>query len=286
MKRIYGLLGLVLVMLLILAAPALAAPPSPNVPATGGNPPRAHRRRPVRPWIGEIVDVADDALTILLPNGEQRTIVVDGETHIIVPEVVDASLADLQAGMRVRVGLYPEGGIPPRAETILMIPEDAAYLRGEIRDIGVDGFTIETRLAQTISVTVNAATRYWVPGAPEAALEQLQAGDQVRLGGQWIDAAMFHAWLVHVEQKDRVTRVRGRILEIDEQSFKIGTLDGLVTVVPAEEARYRVRGNEEAEFASLHERQWVQVVGEWKDEGAFVLARLIVGMPGGGLLPR
>ncbi len=277
-------LTMVALTLLALAVPVAAAPPTP-----GTQPNVARAERPEnRPIFGTVAQIEAESLTVEGRDGRTFTFALTEETRYIVPDVVDPTVDDLHEGDRVRVTTRREAGADlPQALVVAVVPEETALLRGEITALNAASFTLETRLEQTIAVTVNAATLYFVPGDSEAdSVESLRVGDRVEVVGRWIDATTFHGWIVRVNRSSRLGRAWGRILTLGEAEFTLGTPDGVLTIHVDDETRYRVPDDETPNFDALEEGAFVAVAGEKEEDGS-LLARLItLGPKAWALRPR
>lgn len=226
---------------------------------------------------GTVVAVGVESLTVQLSRGPEMALTVTGDTTIFVPDVVDATLADVSIGDVVRVqGEIENNAI--RASRIIVVPPDAALLIGVVRS--VEGLTlqIETRTEQVISVQADTATQIYVPGVESPTLADLRQGDRVRVGGAWLDADDFHGWIIQVGKEGRVGQVQGRLLSFEGPGFVIGSPHGAITVVTDDGTRYRIPDVEEPAFDDLTEGQWVVVRGLLEADGV-LRARIVVGRP-------
>ncbi len=280
-------LAMSLLMIFAMAGTVAAAPPAPPVP--GMQPQTATAERPQdHPIIGTVTHVEAGSLTVEGGDGRTFTFALTEETRYIVPDVVDPALDDIHEGDRVRVTARRDGGADlPRAILVAVVPEDTAFLRGEITVLGTGSFTLETRLEQEIAVTVNDATLYFVPGDSEAdSVQALRAGDRVEVIGRWVDAETFHGWIVRVDRRSRLGRALGRVLTVGESEFTLGTPDGVITVQVNEETRYRVPGETQPDFTAVEEGALVAAAGEKLEDGSLLARIVTVGSQAWALRPR
>ncbi len=276
-KRTFWL-AMSLLMIFAMAGTVAAAPPVP-----GTQPQAATAARPQNhPVIGTVTRIEADSLTIESGDGRTFTFALTEETRYIVPDVVDPALSDIHEGDRVRVTARREAGAElPQAIVVAVVPEDTALLRGEITALGTASFTLETRLEQSISVNVNDATLYFVPGDSEAdSVQALRTGDHVEVIGRWVDAGTFHGWIVRVDRRARLGRAWGRVLTVGESEFTLGTPDGVITVQVDEETRYRVPDDAQPNFNAVEEGAFVAVGGEKLEEDSLLARVIVIGIKG------
>lgn len=264
-----------LVIVLGMAGTALAAPPAPGTQS----PPPAAQRPQNHPFFGTVSRIEAGSLTLEGRDGRSFTFALTEETRYIVPDVVEPTPGDIHEGDRVRVTARREAGADlPQALVVAVVPEETAFLRGEITVLGTERFTVETRLGQSIAVTINAATLYFIPGDAEAdSVSALREGDRVEIVGRWVDAATFHAWIVRVDRRSRLGKARGIILAVGEAQFTLGTPDGVITVGVDEETRYRIPGVEQPGLAALQAGTPVAVAGEKLEDGSLLARTVVVG---------
>lgn len=224
---------------------------------------------------GEVVAVEGDTFTV---RTERAEIVVqtDEETEFRVPGVENPSIADLEVGdMVAGAGVVREDGTA-YATLVVVLPDDAARLAGEVT--AIDGATLVLETARgPVDVLTDRDTVFRVPGVEEPGLDDIKVGDRVVVGGSWEDESTFHAIAVGVVDGHPAGArgaVRGRVASVGEGSFVVGTARGPVTVLVNEETVFHVPGVEDASLDDVKEGAGVGVQGTWNEEGA--LQALIV----------
>jgi RNase P/RNase MRP subunit p29 len=240
---------------------------------------------PRQAWLrGEVMAIEGNAFTV---RAGRREIVAqtDEATEFRVPDVENPSIADLEVGDRVAVeGVVEEGGTAyavTHAALVIVLPDDAARLTGQVMDI--EDTTLVARTASgTVNVLTGESTIFRVPGVEEPGLDDVEVGDRIVAGGSWESESAFHAISVGVVGGRRTGArgaARGRVISIGEDKLILGTARGSLMVLVDEETQFRVPGVEDAGLGDVEEGTWVGVLGTWNEDG--MLQALIVRIGGG-----
>lgn len=224
---------------------------------------------------GEVTTVGSASLTVERHGGDAVTFTVNEETVFLVPEIAEPTLADVHEGDTVRVRAQLEDETPV-ALRVIVVPPTAAALLGKV--VSVEGSTVqvETRLEQTIAVQTNSTTQFMIPGTDNPTLADLQEGDTLRIGGEWVDTGTFHAWVIQVRVEERVRKGSGRILSLGDDEFTLGSPHGTVRVLVNDETHYRFPDVDDPGFDDLEVGQQVGVAGLLQEDGS-LLARWVGG---------
>lgn len=147
---------------------------------------------------GQVSGVEEDSFSMEIRGGRQITLTVDAETSLHVPDVEDASLADVPVGERVSVEVEAPGGAP-RARTVVVWLEDPARVGGTV--IAIEGATLklETERGEVEAIT-DATTLVRIPDVEAPSLADIQPGDRVLCAGSWEDETTFSALVVAVRR--------------------------------------------------------------------------------------
>jgi hypothetical protein len=148
--------------------------------------------RPVRRLAGEVLSVDRGASTFQLGNrqGEELTILVDGETEFRSQGGEVTGLSDLASEMHVIVGGHPtDEGFLARVVVVIPrpLPDFDLRVRGEITDVLRDAFSLVTPDGRTLTVRVDDQTRFGSRGGRVRGLADLAPGMQVLVGAQEVD---------------------------------------------------------------------------------------------------
>jgi len=140
------------------------------------------RRAPRRPALrGRVTAIDGTTLSVTVWRGA-FAVLTGEETRFRVPDTEQATLADIQVGDRVAVWGKRETRCLLRARLILVIPEGAITLRGEVTAIEGDGFRLQTRQGEQ-TVRVDDETRFRLPGVEDPSLDDLLEGAKVLIAG-------------------------------------------------------------------------------------------------------
>jgi hypothetical protein len=229
---------------------------------------------------GEVVAIEGNTFTM---QAGRREIVArtEEETEFRVPGVENPTIADLEVGDKVAVGGVVEEGGAAQAALVVVLPDDAARLIGEVVDI--EGTVLEIQTAGgTVNVLTDEDTVFRVPGVEGSGLDDVEVGDRIVAGGSWESESAFHAVGVGVVGGHRAgTRgaVRGRVIGIGEDNFVLGTVHGSLTVLVDEETRFCVPGVKDAGLDDIEAGTQVGVLGMWNEGEA--LQAFVVRVGGG-----
>lgn len=279
MKKYLGL-SVLLVVLLLFAAPVLAAPPAPG---DGGSRLRALGERVlerVRPGgqtlrvAGALTSIEGDTLVVDAPRGAV-TVVTDAFTRFVIPGAESPGIADLQVGDTVAASGRREGETL-RANVVAVTGGELVRLQGEVAVVGAADFTLTTAEG-AVTVLVNEQTRYLLPGAEQPGLAALVVGDTVGVGGVRQDGAVV-ARLV-ARARPRTAEVAGTVTAVGADSLTVARPNGTaVTFTVTDETRVLVPGVAEPGLADVQVGDRVRVTGQLVD-GATLAVRVVVVPP-------
>jgi len=228
--------------------------------------------------VGEVAAVEGTALTLSVRGERQITLQTDEGTAFYVPGVEGAALDDVQVGDRVAVEAEMRDGTP-YAVTVLVWPEHAARLSGQVTAVEGTALTVETAHGP-VQVLTDGSTLFRVAGVEEPSLDDVQVGDRVACGGTWEDEATFRASAVVVRRgatgPGRTGAVRGRVVSVDSDRLTVGTARGPVTVLVGGETALHVPGVENPTLADIQVGDGVGARGQWNEEGALVADEVVV----------
>jgi hypothetical protein len=227
---------------------------------------------------GEVVAIKGDTFTVHTLRGRDIVVLTDEATEFRVPGVENPTIADLKVGDKVAgEGVAEEGTI--RATLVVVLPDDAARLTGEV--IAIDGTTLVVETASgTVNVLTDGDTVFRIRGVEEPGLDDIEIGDQIVAGGNWEDESTFHAVGVGVvggRPAGERGAVRGRVVSVSGDSFVVGAARGPVTVLVSEETEFRVPGVKDAGLDDIGEGAGVGVVGMWNEDGTLQASVVRVG---------
>jgi preprotein translocase subunit YajC len=238
------------------------------------------RQRKLPGALGQVTAISAGQFTIQTRAGEERTISFDDTTRFIDPQKQPLSADDLQTGGWVAVAIARQGGEPPLARLVVILPEDfdpanMAGLRGRVVgvDVAGDAFTLEDKNGQATTAKVNADTQY---RGQVTALADLQVGmlaqaaTEEQANGDLL-AKTLRAGYPLVKHAGEVVRVD---LAAGQFVLKTARTDQELTITVDAETRFRSKDDTVQELADLQTGMVVVVSAEKQGEDA-LLARLV-----------
>jgi hypothetical protein len=150
-------------------------------------------------------------------------------------------------------------------------------LHGRIEGKSRSGFTLSTRHGEA-RVSVDADTRYRVPGVEQATLANLQAGDTVLVLGRGNGAGGFLARWVAVLPPVPISAIKGEVAAIEGQALTLTNRAGDRVLLTDENTQFRVPDVEEPTLADVQVGDRVFAVVE-AGEGGTLLARMVSVLP-------
>lgn len=279
MKKRIGWLALLagVIALMMAVVPALAAPPSPDPWAQSPEYPGKVQREPDRQQgvrlSGTVVEVVERTIVLDIPLG-QLDVQTDGRTHFVIPGVESPSIAGIEAGMNVAVqgrrlgrGFY--------AQAVLVLSENGGRVRGEVTAMGDGTFELATADG-TVSVVVDARTRFRLPGIAEPSLADLTVGDRISVTGLHLDDGTFLARLV-ASVRPRIEERTGVVAAVDAESITVQLPRGSeVTAGVTGETVVFVPGVVDATIADIAVGDTVRVRAEVVGQDEFAALRIVV----------
>ncbi len=243
-----------------------AAPPAPGI-----------QRQPHRhALLGKVTAVDGTELTLNTPRGE-ATVLIDGETRFRVPEVDQASVADVHVGDRVAVQGRPEGAGVLRARLVFVIPKDAVLLHGKVEEVVDQALTLIVGEDEVTAFT-DEKTRLFIPGIPEPSLKDLQSGDQVVVAGTEDEGGNVIVRAIRALLGRRRALVYGQVMTVNADGFLLSTRRGELAIQVDRDTRFRAPAVEEPGLDDLSAGTRVLVGGIRNAQGG-LLAKLVGIMP-------
>lgn len=237
--------------------------------------------------VGEVAAVEDDRLTLSVRGDRQFVLAVNDETTFIVPGVENPSLDDVQVGDRVAVRTRAEEGTPV-AQTVAVLPEEAATVAGQVSAITGATLTVETR-GGPVEVLTGADTHFRVPDVENPTIADIHVGDGVICGGEWDGETTFRALAVAVPRGSqgagRTATLAGRVTAVGSDQLTVGTMRGPTTVRADGETTFRVPGVENPTLADIQVGNRVLVRGTWNEDGTVQAQGVMVREGFGRLMP-
>lgn len=292
MKKHWTWLLVLAVLSLVVAVPALAAPPAPGNKGSGaemGLQQRAGRalratfqRRPAR-VMGTVVSIEGNTLVV---ENEQGTVKVltDIFTRFVIPGVESPGIADVEAGNYI-VAQGQRRGESFHANSVLVRPQKPRRLGGEVTAVGTDSFTLVTE-EETVTVLVDDQTHFRFPGVEEPGLGDVVVGEKLLVIGQPTDEGAVLATLV-IRSRPRVGEITGEVTTVGVASFTVERRGGAaVTFTVDEETVFLVPEIAEPTLADVQEGDTVRVRVQLEDETPVALRVVVVPPTAAALLGK
>ncbi len=156
-------------------------------------------------------------------------------------------------------------------------PPSGPAVRGRIEAKSQSGFTLSTKRGE-LAVSVDAGTRYRMPGVEQPTLADLQVGDTVLVLGRRNEAGEFLARWVALLPPVPVGALKGEITAIEGQTLTVATGAGEKALLTDENTQFRVPDVEQPTLADIHVGDRVFVLVE-AQEGGTLLARRVAVLP-------
>lgn len=216
---------------------------------------------------GEVATVSEASFTLLIDEGEV-TILVDEQTRFRIPGIPEASLEDVEVGTTLDVVGQHTSEDEVLARLVVARPPRVIKGGGTVIGVGMEALTIERRAGDEVTLLIDEATAFLVPGVVEASLQDIEEGDRVqvraRLGG---DTPV--ALNVTVIPPNAAALV-GKVVSISGSTLEVQTrLDQIIEVETDEATKVFVPGIEDATLDDVRVEDRVKLGGEWLDETHF-----------------
>ncbi len=137
--------------------------------------------------VGTVAAVGKDSVTITLADSTQKTVSVNADTKLRIPDT-DASgsvtLADLQAGDKIKVETSATDATLAVSIYAKGTHKRGAKTRGIVTAVGSSSLTITDRAGVTKTITVNADTKLRAPdrdASGSVTLADILVGDKVKI---------------------------------------------------------------------------------------------------------
>ncbi len=151
---------------------------------------------------------------------------------------------------------------------------DGARVYGLLESVDGETLTLATPVGAVTLVT-DSNTRFRVPGAENAGLDDLSPGDALAASGWWEqEGSTFHAFGVLRLESDRALPLAGKLTGISGDTLTVETRRGSATVRVSGETRYRVPDVEQPGLADLEAGMRVTVKGTLAPDGS-LLAQMV-----------
>ena len=233
---------------------------------------------PVGGFKGEVTAIEGQTLTVATPVGDKQ-LRTDEHTRFRVPDVEQATLADIQVGNKVFVVAEASEGEMLLAKLVAVVPDDAlgpVSLRGRVTNVTTDSLAVQVR-ENVATVTITATTQIRVPGVENASLSDVHTGDWVFVVGRPAGLCRVEAKAIAVLPPISLQRfaVRGEVQAIAGTSLTVESNEGTRLILTDDQTRFRVPGVEEASITDIHIGDQVLALGKPAEDDT-ILARLIV----------
>jgi len=227
-----------------------------------------------------IVSAVEDTTFQLRTRRGKVTVVTDGNTVFRIPNVEDATAADLNKKMPVIVlGQYTEDGQAFDASAVAVIPGRIIrrhVVRGELTAIEGDTLVLATGRDghEEKRVQTTDETTFRVPGIEDASISDLKAGHRiVALGYKGENEDFFAKGVAVVPWRPRRVVVRGQVTAVGDSSLTLETPHhGELTFIITNETRFRIPGDDDPGLDDIAVGDHVGVVG-YRDRDGNLVAR-------------
>jgi len=156
-------------------------------------------------------------------------------------------------------------------------PAQGPVVRGRVEATAENGFTLSTPYGE-ITVSVDADTRYRVPGVEQATVADLQIGDTVLVLGRRNEAGELLARMVAVLPPVAVGGIKGEVTAIEGQTLTVVTRRGDKTVLTDESTQFRVPDVEQPTLTDIQVGDRIFALVK-AGEGDTLLAKLVAVLP-------
>jgi hypothetical protein len=236
---------------------------------------------PVGAINGEVTAIDGQTLTVNTPGGE-RALLTDENTQFHVPDVEQATLADIQVGDRVFALVHAQEGGVLLAKAVVVLPENAPapiHFRGRVSRVGESSLELQTRRCG-IEVTTTESTRIRVPDVQDPSLSDIRVGDTVLVIGRPAGLCRIEARAISVLPPVSPHRfvIPGEVLSIEGTTLTVQDPKDTHTVYTDEQTRFRIPDVENPTLADVQVGDHILAIGE-PTEGRNLLARLIIVRP-------
>jgi hypothetical protein len=237
--------------------------------------------RPRSEWIvGQIAAINGAALSVTLRSGHEINVLTDENTKILVPGLIEASMADLNVGDTVAVhGPTPQEEEIPYAASVVVLRDAEgrpAGVIGSLTAIAGHTVTVQPRSGDEIQLVVDDSTQVFVSGMDDATLADFRVGDVV--GAQVVerDDGTLYASAFGKGSRARLRQgaLLGRIETIERTNIKLTTRRGEITVRTDERTHFRLPGVEDPGLDGLKTGRIIGTAGYWEEDGS-LHARII-----------
>ena len=227
---------------------------------------------------GVVIAIEGPALTVTTVAGE-KVVSTDDETQFSVPDVDEATLADIGIGDRVFAIVLAQDDRSLLAKSVAVIPDGALGpigFRGRVTRVSDDKLDLSLR-QRDVSVGVTADTRLRVPGVDDPSMADIRVGDWVlvvaRLKGPWRVEATAVAVVPAMPAHRYV--IPGEVIGIDGTTLTVQDPNDQHLVMTDEQTQVRIQGVEDATVADIELGDQVLALGQ-PQENHSLLARLIL----------
>ena len=237
---------------------------------------------PVGALRGEVAAIKGQTL-VVATRGEEKDLLTDKDTQFRVPDVEEATLADIHVGDRV----FVLGGMDVRgtllARLVAVIPEGTVgpiSARGRVTAANDESLLVQIG-ENVATVIIEEDSHLHVPGIEDATLADIGVGDWVLAVGRPTGLCEMTALAVAVLPAARTHRfaVRGEVQAIKDSEITIQDGEGENCLILTDDAtRLIVAGVEEPTMADIHVGDGIRVLGAPAEDDA-ILARLIFVRP-------
>jgi len=232
---------------------------------------------PVGGLRGKVAAIEGQTL-VVVTRGEEKDLLTDEDTQFRVPDVEEATLADIQVGDRVFILGGMDVGGTRLARLVVLIPEGAVgpiSARGRVTAVSDKSLTVQIG-DNVATVIIEEDSHLHVPGTEDATLTDIGVGDWVLAVGRPTGLCEMTAMAVGVLPAVPTHRfaVRGKVEGIKDSEITVQNGKGENHLILIDDGtRLIVAGVED-----IHIGDGIGVLGVPAGDDA-ILARLIIVRP-------
>jgi hypothetical protein len=223
---------------------------------------------PGRWWLGKASGVGCRGL--IVRTLRRRAPIRTGREPMLCVRGVDPTALEnvTPCGLNAVRGVAKRQG-PPTARIVVVLPDGAARLTGEVVGTKGTSVVIETEGGQ-VDVATDDGTSVHLPGDSDGSLGDLVPGVIIAATGLWEDAGTFRAVDIVVRrsrQPGAPAVMKGRLITVGEAELVVGTVRGPLTVAVSAGTRYSAPAIDDVGLSDLAAGDPVSARGTWTEDG-------------------